>query len=262
MSHPADGVGVTEKLIEPVGEMENVGDFDCAVRVVVDDAVTVVVKTAEREGEGVADAAPVDDGDAERDCVPDPERVGEPVALADGVGSATVRETVGDCVELRVSRGDAETDALPEGASDALAGDADAEPDGLCESDARDDAEGEPEGLGLGDGELLGEPVTLAEPEGEGDAGGEPDGERDDASDVVRVAIESRDVRGDGDPVAVTQPDRGGERVGVVAADCDAERSPEALGAREPDPLTVTLGVAEARGEGVPPADADAGGEA
>ena len=61
-SHPADGVGVTEKLIEPVGEMENVGDFDCAVRVVVDDAVTVDVKAAERvcDGEAAIELAPGD----------------------------------------------------------------------------------------------------------------------------------------------------------------------------------------------------------
>jgi hypothetical protein len=261
MSHPADGVGVTEKLIEPVGEMENVGDFDCAVRVVVDDAVTVDVKAAERVCDGEADAAPVDDGDTERDRVPDPERDGEPVVLADRVGSATVRETVGDCFGLRVSRADDETDALPEGASDALAGDADAEPDGLGESVARDDSEGEADALGLGDSELLGEPVKLDEPDGDGDAGGEPDGERVDASDVVRVAIESCDVAGDTDAVTVTEPDRGGERVGVDAADCDAERGPDALGAREPVPLAVALGVAEASGEGVAPADADAGGE-
>lgn len=173
MSHPADGVGVTESDMVAEGEMDMVALFETGV------CDAGFEGDCEKEGEpdDVCDTDTVPEAHAGAVAVR--ERAAEPERDAQGedVGErveAIVRVPVAALVGLRVGRGEAdavaESDALP----DALAhADADAQADALglpvaeVESRAEKDCDGEPENETEADAEPLGAALALSAAEAE-----------------------------------------------------------------------------------------------
>lgn len=223
---------MTEKLCEPVGEIEKVGECDMAVRVDVGDPVTVRVDVTEGSGDGELDCAPDVVAEVERERVPVPDREGDAEVDTD-LEMTMERDTDVDAVEDFVTARDGEVDGLFDEAIDALTAESDADGEMLGLYDSTADKEPDVEILKLGVGVVLDEPDGLTEAETDFDTSAEPVIVLDAMLLVVRVAIESSDCFEDEDGVCDTDGVIFVENENVVAPDSDGETLGDALEDRD-----------------------------